>query len=91
MSKLTLSVVEYRGATSGDRLEGWLGLSPANQRRVCHFLALLRRARIVFFQPQRLTFHAAACLRESVLPEPRARLLMGFVLDEVRREDFAAR
>ena len=35
--------------------------------------------------------YAEACLRQGARPVPRARLLVGFVLDEVRREDLTTR
>ena len=68
-----------------------LGLAPTNQRRVCVFLALPRHARIVISQSRRLAFHATARLQGGVLPAPRARPLVGFVLDGVRSGDLATR
>ena len=55
------------------------------------FFALPRRARILSPQHGCWNFPAATSLRQGVLSAPLARLLAGFVLDEVRRDDLPAR
>ena len=73
-------------------LGSWLGLSPRPISAAFIFLGATAACAYRFlFQPLRLDFYAAARLREGVLPPPRARLLVGFVLNEVRRDDLVAR
>ena len=67
-----------------------LGLSPANQRGVCYFFCATAACAYRDFP-----IAAAGFSRRSAPPRgrpsaPRARPLVGFVLDEVRRDDLAA-
>ena len=93
--KRTLGVAEYRGVRCDEweLLGGWLGLFPANQRPVCCFFGAATARACVFFNHGGWLFTRAPrrAFERGALPAPRTRQLAGFVVNEVRRDDIAAR